>query len=240
MKHFLTLIISLLITVQGLAEDKLAPQYEDRARLLFFKDESGLCAVKSPADWARRVSHIRASLKLVMGPLPEGTSLPLELKIDSETPLRHYTRQHVSFLVEQGARLPGWLLVPHGADRNDRRPAMICLPGSSAPGKDHPAGLTSNADMAYAHELAERGYVCLVLDYPLSHTAEYKTDPYALNYDSATMKGIVNHRRGRYYMPRIKTVYGDIPSKIPFDFTEVLAQQFEYWFAAARDRMRAA
>ena len=25
-----------------------------------------------------------------------------------------------------------------------------------------------------------------------------------------------------------------------FDFTEVLAQQFEHWFAAARDRMRAA
>ena len=52
------------------------------------------------------------------------------------------------------------------------------------------AGLTA------AHELAERGYVCLALDYPLLHTSEYKTDPYALKYDSATMKGIVNHRRG--------------------------------------------
>ncbi len=286
MNHFLALITTLLLAVPCIAEDKLAPPYEDHANLLFFKDEAGqLRPVKSPADWAQRVSHIRASMEMVMGPLPERTSLPLELKIDSETPLRHYTRQHVSFLVEQGDRLPGWLLVPHGADRNDRRPAMICLPGSSAPGKDHPAGLTSNADMAYAHELAERGYVCLVLDYPLLHTAEYKTDPYALNYDSATMKGIVNHRRGidvlqslpyvdpmaigvighslgghnslflavfddrikavvsscgfnvfskhnggdvrawssRYYMPRIKTVYGDMPSKIPFDFTEVLA-----------------
>jgi dienelactone hydrolase len=191
----------------------------------------------------------------------------------------------VTFVAEQGDRVPGWLLVPDGASAKDKRPAMICLPGSSAPGKDTPAGLTASADRAYAHELAERGYVCLVLDYPLLHTAEYKTDPYALKYDSATMKGIVNHRRGvdvlqslpfvdaeaigvighslgghnalflavfdervkavvsscgfnvfakhnggdvrawssRYYMPRIKSVYGDVPAKIPFDFTEVLA-----------------
>jgi dienelactone hydrolase len=191
----------------------------------------------------------------------------------------------VTFVVEEGDRLPGWLLVPHDRSEEQRCPAMICLPESSAPGKDMPAGLTASADQAYAHELAERGYVCLVLDYPLRHTAEYQTDPYALGYDSATMKGIVNHRRGvdllqslpyvddeaigvighslgghnalflavfdsrvkavvsscgfnvfakhnqgdvrawssNYYMPRIKTAYGNNPAKIPFDFTEVLA-----------------
>ena len=99
-------------------------------------------------------------------------------------------------VVDDGDRIPAWLLVPHGASVNERCPAMVCLPGSSAPGKDTPAGLTASAHGAYAHELAERGYVCLALDYPLLHTSEYKTDPYALKYDSATMKGIVNHRRG--------------------------------------------
>jgi dienelactone hydrolase len=224
-------------------------------------------------------------MELVMGKLPAPSPLPLDLKVDGETRLEKYTRKHVTFVTEADDRLPGWLLVPHGASADDKRPAMICLPGSSAPGKDRPAGLTERADMAYGHELAERGYVCLVLDYPLLHTSEYKTDPYALKYDSATMKGIVNHRRGvdvlqslpfvdpgaigvighslgghnalflavfdervkavvsscgynvfakhnggnisawssRYYMPRIKTVYGDDPAKIPFDFTEVLA-----------------
>ena len=136
----------------------------------------------------------------------------------------------------------------------------------------------------WAHELANQGFVCLVIDYPLVHTREYSTDPYAMGYASATMKGIVNHRRGvdvlqslpyvsrdaigvighslgghnalflasfdervraivsscgfnvfaiaggdirawssRPYMPRIKTIYGDDPARMPFDFTEVLA-----------------
>ena len=131
-----------------------------------------------------------------MGQLPEKSKLSLELTVSETTPLRHYSRQHVTFVVEEGDRLPGWLLIPHGASELAPCPAMICLPESAAPGKDSPAGLTAGADLAYAHELAERGYVCLVLDYPLLHTAEYGTDPYQLAYVSASMKGIVNHRRG--------------------------------------------
>lgn len=262
------------------------PWYENRGDLLWFKDEEGkLRPVKSEADWAKRAAHVRAGMEQVMGRLPAPTVLPLDMKATEEANLRHYTRTRVSFVVEENDRIPAWLLVPHGAGARHRCPAMVCLPGSSAPGKDTPAGLTADAGLAYAHELAERGYVCLALDYPLLHTSEYKTDPYVLKYDSATMKGIVNHRRGvdllrslpvvdpdaigvighslgghnalflatfdprvravvsscgfnvfakhnkgdvrawssRYYMPRIKTVYGDDPAKIPFDFTEVLA-----------------
>lgn len=280
----LILIIVLAVTGRGFAADP--PWYDDRKELLWYKDDSGkLQPVKSEQEWARRATHIRANMELVMGRLPEKSKLPLEVKTGETTKLRHYTRQHVTFVVEESDRLPGWLLVPHGASEKDRCPAMICLPGSSAPGKDTPAGLAATSDRAFAHELAERGYVCLILDYPLLHTAEYKTDPYALKYDSATMKGIVNHRRGvdllqslpyvdadavgvighslgghnalflavfdsrikavvsscgfnvfakhnkgdvrawssKYYMPRIKRVYGDNPAKIPFDFTEVLA-----------------
>lgn len=284
--YLVTLVATALSLTAISSRGEGAPWYEDRANLLFYQDDQGQSQpVKTAEDWARRVAHIRANMELVMGRLPEKSTLALDMKADGETRLRHYTRQHVSFVVEQGDRLPGWLLVPDGASAQDKRPAMICLPGSSAPGKDIPAGLTASADRAYAHELAERGYVCLVLDYPLLHAAEYKTDPYALKYDSATMKGIVNHRRGvdllqslpfvdagaigvighslgghnalflatfdprvkavvsscgfnvfakhnrgdvrawssRYYMPRIKSVYGDVPAKIPFDFTEVLA-----------------
>lgn len=70
----LTLVSTLLLSVQCVAEDKLAPTYEDRANLLFFNDDTGkLSPVKSPTDWARRVSHFRASIELVMGSMPEKT-----------------------------------------------------------------------------------------------------------------------------------------------------------------------
>lgn len=263
-----------------------APWYADRANLLFYQNAAGkIQEVKSADDWAQRAAHIRANMELVMGQLPESSSLPLDLKTGGETSLFQYIRHHVSFSAEKGDSLPAWLLVPKGASPTNRCPAVICLPGSSASGKDRPAGLTNSAEMAYAHELAQRGYVCLVLDYPLLHTKEYRVDPYELGYESATMKGIVNHRRGvdllqslpyvdaesigvighslgghnalflavfderikavvsscgfnvfakhnggnvsawssRYYMPRIKSIYGDDPKRIPFDFTEVLA-----------------
>lgn len=276
----------LLLILSASAQERGAPWYSDRANLLFYQDDQGRSQpVRNAADWARRVAHTRANMELVMGALPASRDVPLDLRTDSTVRLRHYTRQHVTFVAEPDDRIPAWLLVPHRAGDDERLPAMICLPGSSAPGKDRPAGLTSEAGMAYAHELAERGYVCLVLDYPLLHKAEYATDPYQLGYVSATMKGVVNHRRGvdllaslpyvdreaigvighslgghnalflatfdprikaivsscgfnvfakhnrgdvrawssRHYMPRIKTVYGDDPAKIPFDFTEVLA-----------------
>ncbi|MEY4612771.1 MAG: hypothetical protein RL179_744 [Planctomycetota bacterium] len=262
------------------------PWYEDRKQLLYFKDGQGrLQPVKSMSDWSKRVAHIRENMELVMGPLPVTTTLPLDMKIDHEEKLQHYTRKHVSFLVEKEDRVPAFLLIPHHATKNSLRPGVICLPGSSKPGKDIPAGVSLANGQSYAHELASRGYVCLVMDYPLLHTNEYPADPYKMGYASATMKGIVNHRRGidllsslgyvdsgsigvighslgghnalflgvfdqrikavasscgfnvfakhnkgdvrawssKYYMPRIKTEYNDIPSKIPFDFTEVLA-----------------
>jgi len=270
----------------ALAEEITPVWYADRSQLLVFKDDSGLeHPVQTADDWQRRVEHIRSSMEAVMGCLPADSPLPLDVHYGDKTAVRHYTRQHVTFTVEQGDHLTGWLLVPHDATEQTPQAAMICLPGSSPEGKDNPAGLGGRAEMAYAHELACRGYVCLALDYPLLHEREYATDPYRLGYVSATMKGIVNHRRGvdllqsltcvkpdkigvighslgghnalflaafdqrikaivsscgfnvfakhnggdirawssRYYMPLIKTRYGDDPKRMPFDFTEVLA-----------------
>ncbi|HUQ90336.1 MAG TPA: alpha/beta hydrolase family protein [Bryobacteraceae bacterium] len=262
-----------------------AVHYEDKKNLLSYLDSSGRKRpVRSAAEWRRRVNHIRANMELVMGQLPAVSAEPIDLRVAEENRLSRYTRQRVTFVPEKGDRVPAFLLIPH--ERAKPLPAMICLPGSSKPGKDIPAGLMSNRpDQMWAHELAELGFVCLVLDYPLLHNSEYATDPYALGYASATMKGIVNHRRGidvlqslpyvatkrigvighslgghnalflavfeeriqaivsscgfnvfakhaggdvsawssRFYMPRIKSVYGNDPAKIPFDFTEVLA-----------------
>lgn len=257
--------------------------YADKKNLLFYSDAKGrLRPVRTPADWAVRVRHLRENMQLVMGELPAVSTEPMDLRVVEEVRLDRYTRQRVTFVPEKGDRVPAYLLIPH--DRGTPRPGVICLPGSSKPGKDVPVGLVPDRpDQVWAHELAERRFVCLVLDYPLTHTMEYKTDPYAMGYASATMKGIVNHRRGidllqslpyvgrigvighslgghnalflaafdervkaivsscgfnvfakhaggdisawssRYYMPRIKSVYGNDPAKLPFDFTEVLA-----------------
>jgi len=171
--------------------------YPSRSDLLVYIDEHGtLQPIKTPDDWQQRVEHIRTSMEAVMGRLPANSPLPLETQYGETIALRHYTRRHITFAVEPGDRLTGWLLIPHTASDQTPQAAMICLPGSSPEGKDNPVGLGNRAEMAYAHELACRGYVCLALDYPILHAKEYQCDPYQLGYESATMKGIVNHRRG--------------------------------------------
>lgn len=172
------------------------PEYAGHSDLLYYLDARGRKhSVRNARDWSRRAAHIRAHMERVMGPLPQVSKAPLDMIVKEEVRLDKYTRKRVSFVPEPGDRAPAFLLVPH--DTSSKRPAMICLPGSSKPGKDVPVGIVKDRpNQHWAHELAERGYVCLVHDYPLLHTQEYATDPYKLGYASATMKGIVNHRRG--------------------------------------------
>jgi dienelactone hydrolase len=88
--------------------------------------------------------------------------------------------------------VPAWLLIPR--DGRDLHPAALCLHQTVAIGKDEPVGLGSRPHLELARELAERGYVALAPDYP--GFGENRTDPYALGYASASMKGIWNHMRG--------------------------------------------
>lgn len=232
------------------------------------------------AGCATSPDPVLAGMQQVMGPLPADSRLvPADLQAQKEEKLEKYTRRHVTFAVEAGDRVPALILVPH--DLKGRAPAMLCLHQTVAHGKEDVAG-KGKPSMAYGAELAARGYVVLAPDYP--GFGEYKVDPYALGYESATMKGIWNHRRavdvlqslpevdpGRIgvighslgghnalflaafeprvkavvtscgftsfakyyggnltgwshkgYMPRIASVYGKDPARMPFDFPGIL------------------
>jgi len=172
-----------------------APRYADHTKLLVARNGDGVeQAVKTPADWQVRRAHILAHLQDVMGPLPGGERrVPLDMKVLATVDEPKYVRQKVSFASEPGDRVPAWLFVPKGETQGRKRPAMLCLHQTVAIGKDEPAGLGGKENLHYARELAERGYVTLAPDYP--NFGDYKVDPYALGYASASMKGIWNHVR---------------------------------------------
>jgi dienelactone hydrolase len=189
------LIVSLVCIVFAmLASAADVPFYEDKKDLLFYIDGNGRKhAVRSQADWERRVTHIKGNMLKVMGPLPGASAESLDINVVEEVRTEKYVRQRITYRSEGSDRVPAYLLIPH--EHHRRLPGVICLPGSSKPGKDVPVGMEGPKNLAYAHELAERGYVTLTVDYPLLHVREYKTDPYQMGYVSATMKAIVNHRR---------------------------------------------
>jgi acetyl esterase/lipase len=143
------------------------------------------------AEWQRKRMATLSGMQEVMGPLPAPAKTPVEvIKLASEeTPT--FTRIKLHYLSEPGDYVPAYLLVPKGLKR--RAPAALCLHQTTKIGKDEPAGLGGNPNLHYAKELAERGFVCLVPDYP--YLGENSFDPYQHGYASCTMKGIWNHRR---------------------------------------------
>lgn len=168
--------------------------YPDKQNLLTYQDAKGRARpVKAPKDWSVRRGHILQAMQLVMGPLPDRVHNlpPLAIRVLEDQATTNFVRTKITFLSEKDDRVPAWLLIP--ARAHGKLPAMVCLHQTTPIGKDEPVGLGGNENLRYATELAERGYVTLAPDYP--NFGEYKVDPYAAGYVSATMKGIWNHMR---------------------------------------------
>jgi hypothetical protein len=182
-----------IVASAGLADGPSLPAYPDHTKLLVVRDASGKeSPVASPADWAVRRAHILGHVQEVMGPLPGGgRRVPLDMTVVETIDEPKFVRQKITFASEPGDRVPAWLLVPK--DGPARKAAVLCLHQTVAIGKDEPVGLGGKPNLRYARELAERGFVTLAPDYP--NFGEYKVDPYALGYASASMKAIWNNMR---------------------------------------------
>ncbi len=138
------------------------------------------------------VRDIQRRMELVMGEPPRrARKTGSGIEIIEEQSTDRYTRRKLTYVAEPGDRVPAYLLIPR--QRAGALPAVLCLHQTTRIGKAEPAGLGGLPNLHYAHELALRGYVTLAPDYP--NFGDYHVDPYALGYASATMKGIVNHRR---------------------------------------------
>jgi hypothetical protein len=182
---------------RGLTQDPLwFPSYSDRLQLMTVKDDSGKDKpVKGPFDWGQRRAQILAATQSVMGVLPDSYErVPLEMKVVEETATEKYTRKKITYGSDLTSRVPAYLLVPRNLKRGS--PAMICLHDDTPLGKDEPVGLGGRDSMHYADELARRGYVCLVPDYPSfgEHTYDFKKN--AGRYASGAMKAIWDNIRG--------------------------------------------
>jgi dienelactone hydrolase len=193
MTRFMLLVaLALLETLPLAAQQAGAPLYADKSSVMFYLGPDGAKhAVSSVADWQRRREHILANMQLVTGPLPDASrKVPLDIQTLQRVELPRAVRTKILYSPEKGDRVPAYLFVPQGL--KGRVPAMLCLHQTIAMGKGEPAGVSDRND-PYALELAERGYVTLAPDYP--NYGDYKCDPYAMGYTSATMKGIWNHMR---------------------------------------------
>ena len=147
--------------------------------------------VRNKAEWRTLRERTLAGMCEVMGPLPAGPAVKPAVQVLEEVSFPQFVRRKITFASGDGDDVPAYLFVPTGGRGRGR--AALCLHQTVGIGKEEPAGLGGKPNLRYALELAERGFVTLAPDYP--NFGEYKIDPYAMGYVSATMKGIHNHRR---------------------------------------------
>jgi Dienelactone hydrolase family/FG-GAP-like repeat len=182
---------------KGLTRDPLwFPAYGDRSKLLVVKDEAGKeKPVTEAFGWGQRRAQILAALQAVCGVLPDSAQrVPLDARVLSETATANYVRKKITYGSDLDSRVTAWLLIPNNVKRG--APAMLCLHDDTALGKDEPAGLGGRAGMHYADELAKRGYVCLVPDYPSFGEDQYDFQKHTQAYASGSMKAVWDNVRG--------------------------------------------
>lgn len=176
-----------------------------RTNLLVFHDRHGAVRpVTTRSDWLKRRAEILRGFEQIAGGLPgREKRCPLELRVEETTDCGRYERRRISYESEPGCRVPAWLLIPKAAlgSRNSslprkRRlfPAVLCLPPTDAKFGARVTVEPLRANYrAYAHDLAERGFVTLAPAYPL--LADYQPDLRALGWQSGTLKAVWDNLR---------------------------------------------
>lgn len=188
---------NLVINRSGAQPDSFASpaKYADHTKVLELHDVEGKSRpVVTPFDMALRRQHILLGMMEAMGPLPEPLQrTPLDVETVSREETEHYVRLRINFTPEPGDRVPAYLLVPKNLTQ--RTAAMLCLHQTTSIGKGEPAGLGGLKALHYAHELADRGFVCLVPDYPSFGDYPYDFKIQGAHYRSGSMKAIWNNLR---------------------------------------------
>ncbi len=175
------------------------PHYDEHQVLDHFLDEQGHPQpIQTPDDWQRRRAHVLANFQLVTGKLPPATMRPpLDVKHLEKVSVGETEWQKITYQSDPLDRVPAYLFVPKSSAsvQPNSLPAVLCLHQTTPAGKDESVGLAGRANMHYALELARRGYVVLVPDYPSlgEHTYDFVANP---EYASGTLKAVWDNIRG--------------------------------------------
>ncbi len=159
--------------------------------------------ITTPLEHGIRRQHILKQMEQVMGSLPETKHrIALSPQVERVVETEHYYRLFVRFTADASGgvvdRVPAFLLIPKSVIGKPlgSTAAMLCLHQTHFElGKGEPCGVGGQPSLHYAHELANRGYVCLAPDYPGFADYSYDFEKNKDMYPSGTMKAIWNNVR---------------------------------------------
>ncbi len=113
------------------------------------------------AEWERCRPILQRSIRRTLGE-PPAQSPPLAIKVIETEPLAGYERRLIEYAVGPDERVRAYLCVPH--DRAAPAPAVLALHQTVPEGKRESVGQAGDPRLAFAADLARRGYITLAPD----------------------------------------------------------------------------
>ena len=195
----------------GRFEPTLPPvKYSEHQDLSYLLDRSGRRhKINSADNWNRRREHILSGMQLVMGQLPSVMFRPpVDIQHVDKVQVERLWRRRITYQSDPFDRVPAYLFTPRDLKVGVKLPAILCLQQTTRAGKDEPAGLAGKPNMHYGLELARRGYVVLIPDYPTfgEHAYKFAANP---EYISGSMKAIWDNIRAVDVLQALPYVDGE-------------------------------
>ncbi|MGA1133989.1 MAG: alpha/beta hydrolase [Prochlorotrichaceae cyanobacterium] len=153
-------------------------------------------------------------LLAVMGAFPNADTWEAALHVPTVRVTEQQVRgniltEHLEIVTPDGDDLPALLQYP--THLTAPAPGILCLHQTTrdpAIGKREPAGLEGDPAFAYGYELAQRGFVTLMPDYPKFGAYQVtESEIYeSFGYESITLKAVVNHMTALSYLSNLDQV----------------------------------
>jgi cephalosporin-C deacetylase-like acetyl esterase len=137
-----------------------------------------LAKLKGLGQWPALRREVESLVLDVLGKLPK-ERVDTQLKVIDETSYPGYVRQRVNYFVGEWERISAWMFVPEG---RDELPAILCCHQTVPQGKNEPAGLDGDPNLAFARYFAQLGFITIAPD---CITAGERISPRFEPYDTA-------------------------------------------------------
>ncbi|HOJ33358.1 MAG TPA: prolyl oligopeptidase family serine peptidase [Candidatus Hydrogenedentes bacterium] len=119
-----------------------------------------LAKLKDLKDWHKIRNDIRDKIIAVLGKFPDEKPEP-QMKVLDEDSFDGYVRKKITYFVDEWERPNAWFFMPDG---KDDVPAILCCHQMTPFGKNEPAGIEGDPNLAFAKHYAELGYATLAPD----------------------------------------------------------------------------